>query len=64
MKNFRVVVERTRDDRKIKEIRDISDVRNLLETFRALLRDAAASGRCEGFTVTVHAVDGGCDHEL
>jgi hypothetical protein len=59
-----VVVERTRDDRKLTEVRDINDVRSLLETFRALLRDAAVSGRCEGFTVTVHAVEGGCDHEL
>jgi len=64
VKNFRVVVERSRDDRKLTEIRDVNDVAGLLDTFRILLREAALSGKCQGFTVTVHAVDGGCDHEL
>lgn len=65
MKHYRVVVERTRQASTMREIRDVNDVASLMEVFRVMLREAAASGTCCGFTVTVHAqTDGGCDHEL
>jgi hypothetical protein len=63
-----VVIERGGDriggGRVLSEIREPADVGELLMTFRTMLREAAASGQCQGFTVTVHAVGEHCDHEL
>lgn len=64
MKNFRVTVERFRETPKQVEVRDVNDVASLFDAFRVMLREAAASGKCQGFTVVVHAQEGGCDHEL
>lgn len=63
-KRFRVVVERAREAPMTTEVREMTDVPGLLTTIRAFLRDAAATGKCVGFTVTVHPQDAGCDHEL
>lgn len=64
MKQFRVVIERMRDQRVIAEIREIADIGDLMSTFRTMLREAASTGACSGFSVTVHPVGEACDHEL
>lgn len=64
MKQFRVVIERLRDRVALAEIREVADVADLMKTFRVMLREAAESGACSGFSVTVHVVGEGCDHEL
>jgi hypothetical protein len=62
VKAFRVVLTRPRG-RFASEVRELADANELIKAIRTFLRDAAASGACEGFTVTVHQMGDGCDHE-
>lgn len=62
MKNFHVVIER-KLGKYAKEVRESSDVDDLMKTLRTMLRELAAGGGCEGFTVTVHERTEACDHE-
>lgn len=64
MRQFRVVIERMRHRSVLAEIREVADVAEIMATIRLMLREAAATGACEGFSVTVHPVGEGCDHEL
>jgi hypothetical protein len=37
---------------------------DLLAILRGLARDAVQAGRCEGYVLAVHPLDGSCDHEV